>query len=555
MAQTNANQNIDLSNYFIDEQISAEHTEFFHKLLDMGCGYLNGKYRDNLVLKYADNEFLKNLVAEPLPMTGSSLQDLSDAIEKKVLPYSIAQFDKKFLAFPDTGNSVATLAADIIAPFINQNLIAIDRSAPVATFIEMQVIMWLRKIIGYSSPDLADVKNLNQVGGMWTSGGNLSNYTSVLVALHKRFPEIRKGGLVSLKKRPVIVLARGIDHFSFACAATALGLGSDGLLWAEANDAYQTDTTSLRHVLDNCPDDVEPFMVVSVAGNCRTTSIDNIEEIRQICDERNLWMHVDGCHGGSLLFSSKLKCEFLSGIEKADSVTLDPHKGLFLTYPASYVLFRDPTTLATLSRYPDKTKEDGLYDLGLITPFLGSRGFQSLKLWLLLKHLGVDGLAQALEARQDTNRQLTNALKDTGLFVFFNENKFYRQVFVFCPEPVLKMIGSANLTEEQKKSVRSLVSKYSNKFNTTLYESGEVVFDAYQMLDLSDKLGLGVKDKYSVLSMSIGHTHISQGVVDMMLDRITKLGNLYTEEMIKELSAIDAFEDSSDAKLQGPAGW
>lgn len=251
---------------FIDGAVSKEQQDFFHRLIDLGCGFMNGDHRDNKVLRYADNHALKELIAEPFPQKGLSFETLLKDIEEKVLPYSIAQSDKRFLAFPDTGNSLATLAADVLAPFCNQNTIAIDRSAPAATFIEIQTILWLRERIGFSSPSLTELKSLDQVGGMWSPGGNLSNYISVLAALYKRFPQVRREGIWSLEKRPVIVVARGIDHFSFANAAMALGLGSDGILWVEANENYQTDTRSLEQVLDNCPDHLEPFMVVSVAG-------------------------------------------------------------------------------------------------------------------------------------------------------------------------------------------------------------------------------------------------------------------------------------------------
>lgn len=545
---------------FIERTVSAEQQDFFHRLIDLGCGFMNGDHRDNKVLRFADNQTLKELIAEPFPQKGLSFEGLLKDIEEKVLPYSIAQSDKRFLAFPDTGNSLATLAADVLAPFCNQNTIAIDRSAPAATFIELQTILWLRERIGFSSPSLTDLKSLDQVGGMWSPGGNLSNYISVLAALYRRFPQVRREGIWSLEKRPVIVVARGIDHFSFANAAMALGLGSDGILWAEANENYQTDTRSLENVLDNCPDHLEPFMVVSVAGNCRTTGIDDLQEIRSICNKRGLWMHVDGCHGGSLLFSPRLKQAMLAGVEQADSISLDPHKGLFLTYPASYVLFRDPKDLAALSRYPDKTKEEGVFDLGLITPFLGSRGFQSLKLWLLIKHMGLDGLAQAIEDRQVTNRRLTDVLSRTELFVLLNENKFYRQAFVFCPRHIFDFLQTASLTEEQQKAARTIISRHSNNFNTELYKSGEIVFDAYQMNDLANQLKLGTKDKYSVLSMSIGHAHIGQDVIDEIERRLTEVGRSYAEEMIKDFDKIDVHVRSGSktggaANSQGPAGW
>ncbi len=546
-----------MENYFIKEKFTEEQSAFLHGLVDLGRDFMDGKVRNNRVLQYAENEVLRGLVSEALPDQGLSLENLFLEIKEKVLPYSISQADMRFLAFPDTGNSFATIAADIIASFINQNLIAIDRSAPVATFIEIQTLLWLRGLIGYTAPPMTEVKSLSQVGGMWTPGGNLSNCISVLAALHHHFPDVRKNGIHSLKKKPVIVVASGIDHFSFSNSAMFLGLGSDGILWVDANENYQTDISSLEKTLDNCPDHLEPFMVVSVAGNCRTTGIDDLQRIRAICDSRKLWMHVDACHGGSLLFSSKLRETMLTGIERADSVSLDPHKGLFLTYPASYVLFRNPVALAALSRYPDKTKEEGLFDLGLITPFLGSRGFQSLKMWLLIKHLGLSGLEQAIESRQAVNWRLTEVLQETGLFVLLHENKFYRQAFVFCPTAVLAILKKASFSEAEQKAAREIISYYSKKFNSILYESGEVVFDAYQMQDLGNQLNLGSKEKYSVISMSIGHAYMNPEIIANMKDKMVSVGETLASSMLKDMEQLkaDATVKKVDQNSEGPAGW
>src|SRR5579871_2035994 len=147
-------------NHFVERPINEDQVRFLHKLIDIGCEFSNGGYRSGKVLQYESNEILQSLLAEPLPKTGGSIESLLHALQDKILPYSISQSDKRFLAFPDTGNSLASLAADIIAPFCNQNLIAVDRSGPAATFVELQTILWLREVIGYSAPPLCDLHSL-----------------------------------------------------------------------------------------------------------------------------------------------------------------------------------------------------------------------------------------------------------------------------------------------------------------------------------------------------------------------------------------------------------
>lgn len=353
------------------------------RVLHLGLEFRLGKQNENQVFKYMSNETLKYLVEEDLPRAGKDLESIFLELEK-IADASIAQFHEKYMAFPDTANSLVGVAADILIPLLNQNMIAVDRSAPIATFIEIQLLQWIREVIGFEKRPLSDVRSLSDVGGMWTSGGNMSNHIAVLTALHAKFPQLRKDGLCTLKTRPMIVLSRDIAHFSFKSAAIALGLGEAGILWAKTKGNFNSDADDIRSRLDQRTHDQTPFMLVCVAGNCRTTSIDNILEMRKIADEYRLWLHVDACHGGNLLFSEKEKT-VLEGICLADSVSIDPHKGLFLAYPSSYVIFKEPADMTLFSRYPNQVRQDGIFDLGLITPFYGSRGFESMKLWLLIK--------------------------------------------------------------------------------------------------------------------------------------------------------------------------
>ena len=547
---------------FLYRKISIEQKDFLFNILKKSIDFYSGEIRDGKPLKYLDLSQLKKLIAEDIPLNGCSLNDLENILEEKVLQYSIAQFDQKYLSFPDTGNSLAGLSADIVTPFLNQNLIAVDRSAPVATFVEMQLIFWLRKLVGYSYSNLNDDNlKLEDVGGMWTSGGNMSNHVAVLVAMHNKFPLLKERGIFDLKKRPCIILAKGIEHFSFSNAAIALGLGEKGIRWAKSNSNYKTDINSIEEELIACEkDQVEPFMVISVAGNCRTTNIDNIEAIGKLCKKYNIWFHVDACHGGSLLFSKKFK-KYLKGVHIADSISLDPHKGLFVTYPSSYVLFKDPKTLSKFSRYPEKAKDPSCLDLGLIMPFYGSRGFHSLKLWMLIKHMGINGIDQAIDSRSDVNIEITQILKKSELFILVNENEFYRQAFLFCPKNVHKEMLALREQKEFKDDLfHDLVSKYTKLFCQSLYERGNVIFDLFSLPDLDNKVGLGSKKKYNMMAMAIGHPFIDRKAKIAIYQEIKHVGNIFRKKMIEELSSLNAKNNSNLESLQetgnfSPASW
>ncbi len=127
---------------------------------------------------------------------------------------------------------------------------------------------------------LGDYDGLCQLGGMWTSGGNMSNHVAVAAALAARWPHVRAEGLRALPNKPGIVLARGVEHFSYLGAAQALGLGSDGTALDGTNESSHNRRRSSSHALTDPPGGIEPFMVVGVAGNCRTTGLDHLHELR-----------------------------------------------------------------------------------------------------------------------------------------------------------------------------------------------------------------------------------------------------------------------------------
>lgn len=253
-------------NYFLPLADRAEQEELFRELLDACFDFYSGETRGGAFLNYEPPEILKNLAAEELPADGTELKEALRTLRERVGKYSIAQFDDEYLAFPDSGNAIPAIWADIYSKFINQNMIAVSRSAPIATFIEIQLLEWLRQIIGYEYKSLNDVKSLSEVSGMITTGGHMSNHVAIMAALNKSFPEIKTGGLSSLTTQPAVILAGAISHYSFSSALHHLGIGQDALLVASSTDEYTTSIEDVERLLANPPEGKRPFMVVGVAA-------------------------------------------------------------------------------------------------------------------------------------------------------------------------------------------------------------------------------------------------------------------------------------------------
>lgn len=538
-----------MSEYFINKNINAQQKDFLHNILNLGLSFLNGDARKQKALNYTDVEIFKEKYSYSIPQTSSSLEKLYEELQY-ITQNSIAQSDNKYIAFPDTAGSLATYAADILSSFLNQNLIAVDRSAPIATFIEQQLISWLRCLIGFPESINNKTKTLSDLGGMWTTGGNMSNHIAILTALINKFPQILKDGLYKLEKRPVIILSKGIAHYSFLSAAKVLGLGSEGIIWVDTTSDYTTNIESLQKAIDNLPPNYEPFMVVAVAGNCRTSSIDNLLPISKFCKENNIWFHVDACHGGSLLFSEKLRKQ-LVGIEHADSVTIDPHKSLFVTYSSSYVLFKNPNVMNVYCRYPEQLNDARISDIGLITPFYGSRGFDSLKLWLLITHLGQKNIGKLVEERAMIYKKILEKLVQTNLFVFFNTPQLYRSVFVFFPKTIQEFCQNNKLSQEK---VIEVIEKYTILFSDILYRHGNVILDLFKLNDFSNILGYGNHISYSVIGMSVGHVEMSESEIEDIVNEIITIGKNVQTLMKNEIQQNNTTIEKNFS-FTGPASW
>lgn len=518
----------------------------------VGLDFLHGSEPEQPFLRYAEPNALRKSIAQPLPIEGAGFDAVLGEVNDVVARYSIGQGHSRYLAFPDSGNALAALAGNLLSPLLNQNLIAVDRSAPSATFVEAQVIEWLRELVGYPSVPLTELRGVKDVSGLWTTGGHLSNHIAMLAALGHAFPDARKHGLRGLDTQPAVVMAGPIAHYSHSDAAFHLGLGWDSVLSVGAEEGYTTDPAAVDRLLSDPPSGRTPFMVVGVAGNCRTTALDDLEAIGEVCRKHGVWFHVDACHGGSLIFNERLRDLHLRGIEQADSVSLDPHKGLFTPYPSSYVVFREREVLTQFSRHTAAVMEDDCWDLGLITPFLGSRGFESLPTWMLLRHVGTRALGAMVESRQSLVRYLERRIDDAGLFVRLNDVDFYRMAFVFCPPAVRRAMDG--LDPADRKRAAKIVSAYTSRVNTTLYQSGEVCFDEHSLADLADRVGAGQGVGYTIMAACPGNPLVTREDLDIAVGRLVAEAQPLVEPMLEEIlgrSDRPAFVP----RMSGPAGW
>ena len=346
------------------------------KIIDIG---VNFKCQEN----FAQNKFTEEQIQELLemPIEGVELDKLVEKFKEEILPYCSNFSTTNFMGFPDAGNSIAGLSGAIFTDLLQQNLINSSFCAPIATFMEIAVIKWLRELVGYN---IKPIKNIYDVGGIITYGGTGSNATAMLLARENHRKNTMGNGVTNPSDYKVII-PKAIGHYSIKSSCMWLGCG-DNIIEVPINN-FKYDLEKLREVIKNNKGKI--MCVVAYVGDSRTMSIENLQGVYEVVksEDKNIWIHADACHGFSLAFSEKIKNK-INGLELFDSISTDPHKVLMIPYTLSALLIKDPEKIKMLSSTSDLIMQEP-YAFGQVTPFIGSKSWISLKAWFVLKNLGV----------------------------------------------------------------------------------------------------------------------------------------------------------------------
>jgi aromatic-L-amino-acid/L-tryptophan decarboxylase len=259
---------------------------------------------------------------------------------------------------------------------LNPQLATLARSQ-LASKIEVETLRWIGERVGWPG----------DFNGTFTSGGNEANFSGLAMALAWKFPTSIDDGVASIGARP-LVYASAESHHSLDKSAGLLGIGRKALRRIAVNERLQLDPRSLNQAIESDQaSGHKPFCVVATAGTTSSGIIDDLSAIAEICRYHQLWLHVDGAYGGSLIFSNKHR-HLIVGIEQADSITIDPHKWLAVPFAAGVILTSHPEILerafAVYAPYMPKAAGAVLPDNSKIST-QWTRRMNALKLWLTLK--------------------------------------------------------------------------------------------------------------------------------------------------------------------------
>jgi aromatic-L-amino-acid decarboxylase len=339
----------------------------------------------------AVDDATRDLLMTGLPEHATAVERvLADAA--RVLDESIAQSRPRWFGFVGSSGLEIGVIGDLLSSTYDINL-AIESDA--ATLVERQALRWVGELLGYPGE-----------GGSFTSGGMLSNLTALTAARERALPGSRRRGVAGA---PGAIYCSSEAHYSIVRAAEVLGLGSEAVRALPIDENRRARPRDVEAAIDaDRAAGVTPIAVVASAGTTLTGAVDPIDQLADVCASRGVWLHVDGAYGLPAAAAPSTKALF-AGLERADSVSVDAHKWLYLPKACSVVLVRDRSSLVEAFAHEESYilhVDDARHAVDTTLEY--SRPFRALKLWLALRAHG----AEAFRAAIEQNIQQARLLRD-----------------------------------------------------------------------------------------------------------------------------------------------
>ena len=365
-----------------------------YRAVDMAIAYLQDLPAKPVFQRMPEDE-RQAIMTKPLPDSALSEEDILQFISEKILPYPMGNGHPRFFGWVNSPPAWIAAFTEILAVAMNPSCAGGDHSA---IYLEHCAIRWLMELVGFPREGSF---------GLLVSGGSAASLTALAAARHRCFRsegiDVRREG-VSARRLRLYMSTQ--THSCIQKATELLGLGSNSIRWIDVDENYQIRLDQLSAAIEeDSARGLLPLCIVANAGTVNTGAIDPLEAMNAVAARFGLWLHVDGAYGavGKL---DENAAPFFRGLERADSIALDPHKWLSVPVECGCVLVRDAQLLRdAFSLVPPYLRDEPGKGFGNLPwfaeyGFQQTRGFRALKLWATLAHLGRHGIAGQI-ARQN----------------------------------------------------------------------------------------------------------------------------------------------------------
>jgi aromatic-L-amino-acid/L-tryptophan decarboxylase len=421
-----------------------------HQIVEDAVAYLRD-VRDRPVWQQMPPD-VRSRFASPLPRTPERLSEVYQTITEIVMRYPMGNIHPRFWSWYMGSSNFTGALGDFLAAIQGSNVGGGDHAA---ALMDQQVVNWCKEMIGFPA----------SASGTLVSGGSMANIIGLTVARNQKAGiDVREHGVAAMEK-PLRFYGSDQLHGCHQKAVEALGLGNRALRRVPSDGGLRIDIRALRAAIaEDRATGCRPACVIASAGTVNTGAIDDLTTLRTLATQEDLWLHVDGCIGALLAIAPENAFRVI-GIEKADSVALDPHKWLHAPFEAGCALVRDAVAhrdaFALASEYLEKTDRGlasglWLHEYGLQT----SRGYRALKIWMSIKEHGIEKFGRLIDQNIAQARHLTELIKAEPLLELVAPTTINIVCFRFRPaganRAALKWINSEIMATLQERGIAAI---------------------------------------------------------------------------------------------------
>lgn len=416
-----------------------------HDFLQQHVGITEEKSLKELAVQFSDTRLSRLPEKKLADVITDLIQDLAPHAVNVASPYFIGHMTA---AIPFFMVHLKTIAAAL-----NQNVVKLETSK-VFSILEKQLLAKLHRLIFRQQDSFyaRHVQSVETALGCFTEDGTTANMTALWVARNRLFAP--KSGFLGVEQEGIaaayraygvercVILVSRMGHYSLRKAGGVLGIGNQNVLAIDVDENFHIDINHLRNIIDDLEKGgkTKILAVVGIAGATETGTVDSLEIINEICKAHDIHFHVDAAWGGPTLMSDKY-ANLLSGIEMADSVTIDGHKQFYMPMTCGMVFFRNPRALDAIAYHSRYINRPGSVDLG-IKSFSGSREASSLILDSALKIMGTSGYGLLVEHGIQTAREFALEIEGRSNFELTSTPELNILTYRLCPETHKKQLAA-----------------------------------------------------------------------------------------------------------------
>ncbi|OOE95541.1 pyridoxal-dependent aspartate 1-decarboxylase PanP [Salinivibrio sp. AR640] len=416
-----------------------------------------------------------------IPEDPAFVSDHTQFLLDKLVAQSVHTASPRFIGHMTSALPYFLMPLSKIMIGLNQNTVKIETSKAF-TPLERQVLGMLHNLI-YQQDDAfyqSWMHSANHSLGAFCSGGTVANITALWVARNNvlkpdgEFPGINKAGLFGAMRhygyRDLAILVSERGHYSLGKATDVLGIGRDQLISVPADNQNRICIDALEDTITQLNrDNIKPVAIVGVAGTTETGSIDPLNALADIAEREGIHFHVDAAWGGATLMSNNQRHK-LAGIERADSVTIDAHKQLYVPMGAGMVLFKDPSVVASIEHHAEYILRKGAKDLGSHT-LEGSRSGMAMLVFACMNIISRRGYELLIDQSIDKAAAFAKMISQHPDFELISEPELCLLTYRFVPARVQAALAVAN--EEQVDLIHNLLNDLTKFVQKRQRESGQ----------------------------------------------------------------------------------